>query len=247
MPTTLAPRCAFGVIVPSTNTAVEDEYYRMRPDGVSYHAGRILIENEALDSNDVFETFLAQLRLQIQRAVETVLTCKPDHLILGMSAETFWGGATGNAEFESWIQEISGLSVTTGASACRAALSRFDARRIAVITPYQPVADQQVRNYFEEIGFEVADVVGLKCPTATSIAEVPADEVRRAFRQVDALDVDALVQAGTNLPVVQVAAELEVELGKPVIPINAATVWHALRSRGIDDRIVGQGRLLEEF
>ena len=247
MPTALAPRAVFGVIVPSTNTVVEDEYYRARPNGVSFHAGRILIENEKLDSDEVFEAFLVSLREQIARAVESVMTCRPDHLIMGMSAETFWGGAEGNARFEAWIKVVSGLEVTTGAAACKEALNAFGAKRIGIITPYQPVADEQVRTFFEQIGFQVAAVHGLKCESATSIAMVSPEEIRRAFRSVDGPEVDALVQAGTNLPVVHVAAELERELGKPVIPINGATVWHALRTRGIDDKIVGQGRLLEEL
>ena len=36
-------------------------------------------------------------------------------------------------------------------------------------------------------------------------------------------------------------------LGKPVIAINTATYWHALRANGIADRLAGFGRLLEEF
>ena len=234
MPTVLAPRTVFGVIIPSTNTVVEDEYYTARPPGVSFHAGRILIENEDLASDNVFETFLEQLREQIARAVESVITCKPDHLVLGMSAETFWGGLEGNQHFEEWMRELSGLMVTTGASACAAALKRYGARRIGVITPYQPVADEQVRRFFEESGFDVARVHGLKCPTATSIAMVSPERVVAAFRTVDDEDVDALVQAGTNLPAIGVATALERELGKPVIPINNATLWHALRTCGCE-------------
>jgi maleate isomerase len=244
MTTVLAPRAAFGVIVPSTNTVVEDEYYRFRAPGVSFHAGRILIRNAQLDSDETFEAFLADLREQIGYAVESVLTCKPDHLIMGMSAETFWGGAAGNAEFERWIRELSGLEVFTGASACHAALSKLGVRRIGVITPYQPVADEQVRAFFTELGYEVSAVHGLKCDSATSIAEVSPAEIRAAFAAVDGPGVDALVQAGTNLPVIGVADELERELGKPVIPINAATLWHAYRECGITDRIEGAGRLL---
>jgi maleate isomerase len=36
-------------------------------------------------------------------------------------------------------------------------------------------------------------------------------------------------------------------LGKPVIAINTATYWHALRQNKIADKIPGLGRLLEEF
>ena len=38
----------------------------------------------------------------------------------------------------------------------------------------------------------------------------------------------------------------ERELGKPVLAINVATLWHALRACGVDDRIEGFGRILEE-
>ena len=36
-------------------------------------------------------------------------------------------------------------------------------------------------------------------------------------------------------------------LGKPVIAVNAATYWHALRANNIDDKVAGFGRLLEDF
>jgi maleate isomerase len=44
-----------------------------------------------------------------------------------------------------------------------------------------------------------------------------------------------------------VAAEAERWLGKPVIAINTATYWYAMRQNGITDRLPGFGRLLAEF
>jgi maleate isomerase len=54
------------------------------------------------------------------------------------------------------------------------------------------------------------------------------------------------VQVGTNLSMVRLAAAAELWLGKPVIAINTATYWHALRANGIRDQMAGFGRLLEE-
>jgi maleate isomerase len=45
---------------------------------------------------------------------------------------------------------------------------------------------------------------------------------------------------------IRLAASAETWLGKPVIAINTATYWAALRSCGIDDRISGFGGLLED-
>ena len=45
----------------------------------------------------------------------------------------------------------------------------------------------------------------------------------------------------------QLAGEAERWLEKPVIAINTALYWHALRQNGIDDKISGWGRLLVDF
>ena len=58
--------------------------------------------------------------------------------------------------------------------------------------------------------------------------------------------MDAIVQVGTNLSMVRLAAAAELWLGKPVIAINTATYWHALRSMGINDKIEGYGALLSK-
>lgn len=164
----------------------------------------------------------------------------------GMSAETFWGGKDGAAEFEHFMHEISGLSVTTGAHAAVSALQVYGAKKIGIITPYQAVGDQQVVDFFKGVGFEVHAIKGLRCDSATSIAEVAPDVIKDAFREVNAADVDALFQAGTNLPAAVVAAEMELELKKPVIAVNIATVWHAYRANGITDKVDGFGSLLAE-
>jgi maleate isomerase len=109
------------------------------------------------------------------------------------------------------------------------------------------VGDANVRQYFEEIGYNVKHVRGLNRPSATAIAETAIQDVLQAVRDVDDDGVDAIVQCGTNLSTVDLFPTLEHTLQKPLIPINVATVWHALRACGVHDRITGRGRLLEEF
>ena len=52
---------------------------------------------------------------------------------------------------------------------------------------------------------------------------------------------------GTNLAFAEVAAMAEFWLEKPVIAINTATYWHALRSMGLNDQMDGFGALLRRF
>jgi maleate isomerase len=165
-----------------------------------------------------------------------------------MSAITFYGGAAGADEFQRKIERESGVGVSIGAHSCTAALQTYGGvKRIAFLSPYYPVANEQVRRYFTDSGFEVVRDVYLECPSWIAIAAVPPDLLRKELIALDGDDVDAIVQVGTNLSMVRLAAAAELWLGKPVLAINTATYWHALRRNGITDKIQGLGRLLEEF
>ena len=246
MPDVVGYRAKFGVIVPSTNTVVEHDFNMIGPPGITFHAGRMYIGSPSLDSNESFLALIGEIRASISIAVRDVLTCKPDYMVMGMSAETFWDGVGGNQRFETRIRDMTGLELSTGATSCRAALELLGAKRIAVFTPYQPVADRQVARFFTEAGFSVRRAVGLKCSTATAIAEVTRPTLIEVLGDLDGDDIDAIVQAGTNLSMVRLAAEAEEWLAKPVIAINAATLWHALRANGFDDRLEGFGSLLSQ-
>ncbi|MEA3023022.1 MAG: maleate isomerase, partial [Alphaproteobacteria bacterium] len=87
---------------------------------------------------------------------------------------------------------------------------------------------------------------GLRCPGPVAIAHVPEKELRDAIREVDGPDVDAILQVGTNLAMARLAGIAEFWLDKPVLAINTATYWWALRQNGIQDKIEGFGSLLLE-
>ena len=243
----LGYRHKFAVIIPSTNTIVEPDFYEMRVAGVTAHVSRIHIRDQDLSSDSAFENLLEQIRVEIAFAIESVMTCEPDYMVMGMSAETFWDGLEGNRAFTQRIKDLSGLDVATGAEACELALNSFGAKRIGVVTPYQPIGDKNVVRFFNDIGFEVVKIKGLRCPTAVSIAHVSEDELRDALVEVDSPEIDAIVQCGTNLSMIRLADEAERWLKKPVIAINAATWWLALRKNEIDEKIYNCGRLFREY
>ena len=138
--------------------------------------------------------------------------------------------------------------MTVGSHATAAAMRAYGGiRRIAVLTPYWPVMNAEVKGYFHDVGVEVVRDIALQCTSWTGIAEVTPAQCRDALRRLDGDDVDALVQVGTNLSMVRLAAAAELWLGKPVIAINTATYWHALRANRIEDKVPGFGRLLEEY
>jgi maleate isomerase len=109
-----------------------------------------------------------------------------------------------------------------------------------------PVGDAQVRRFFADCGIEIVHLVGLKCRSPSLIAHVSEKELRDAILKVNDGSVEAIVQVGTNLAMARLAGIAEFWLDKPVIAINTATYWHALRTNGIADRVYGFGSLLVE-
>jgi maleate isomerase len=167
---------------------------------------------------------------------------------MGMSGLTFLGGAKGADAFVRQVEDSTGVGISIGSHAAAAALRAFGGiARIAILSPYWPVMNAEVKGYFSDVGFEVVRDLAMQVSSWTGIAAVTAAACRAALLRLDGEDVDAIVQVGTNLSMLRVAAAAELWLGKPVIAINAATYWHALRRNDIREPIAGFGRLLQEF
>jgi maleate isomerase len=244
----LGHRMKFGVVAPSTNTSVQPEYDDLRPPGVTNHFSRIVIPDTPVRNDEEFLVLMNNIRGATEAAIDAVMTCQPGYVIMGMSAETFWDGAEGADALHRRMEQRAGVPVGLGSHAVLAALRAYGAaiRRISVITPYMPVGDAMVRRFFEDNGFSIARLEGLKSPSPMLIAHESPARLRAAIRAVDAPDVEAIVQVGTNLACMAVAAEAERWLGKPVIAINAATYWYSLRQNGLADQVDGYGALLAE-
>jgi len=238
-------RCKFAVVAPSTNTIVQPDMDDLRVDGVTNHYGRIEVPNMKVRNDDEFVALVEAIGRTLYAAVDRCMTCEPDYLIMGMSALMFWDGREASEKRMQALSEHCGLRVSAGSFACEAALNLHGAKRIAVISPYFPVSDRNVTLFFEDCGFEVVDFRGLKCPSPVAIAHVQEDELRAHVLEMDNDRIDAFVQVGTNLSMLRLADEMAGRIGKPVIPINGATYWHALRAMGIEDRFTGHGPLFE--
>ncbi|MDF1776238.1 MAG: Asp/Glu racemase [Rhizobiaceae bacterium] len=248
MTDSLGYRMKFGVIAPSTNTSVQPEFDSMRPVGITNHFSRIVIPDNPVGSDDDFNALIADIRKTMMDAVDSVMSASVDYLVMGMSAETFWDGMQGSIELQKRVEERAGVKVAMGSDACQAALKNYgDIKRIAVVTPYMPVGDDQVKRFFADCGYEVVHLIGLKCPSPMQIAHVSERELRDTLIELNDPSVEAIVQVGTNLAMARLAGIAEFWFDKPVIAINTATYWWALRQNGINDKIQGFGSLLSHY
>ena len=247
MPDVLGWRKKFGVLLPSSNTIVEPDFSSMAVPGVTTHGCRIWIDERG-DENIPTGRAPRTVSNQTQPAVQRLLTSEPDALIMGISGPTFRGGVEGNRRWKEQMREYSGgMNIANNAEACQRTLKLLAVDRIGVLTPYQSSASAAVLRFFNESGFEVVSHKDLECPNPLSIAQVGEDACRKALMEMNTDAVQAIVQTGTNLNFLRLAAEAERWLGKPVLASNAVTWWMALRDNDIPDQIYGFGRILSDF
>lgn len=252
MTDSLGYRTKFAVVAPSTNTSVQPEYDDLRPRGVTNHFCRISIPDTKVTDDDSFMVMLNNIRAATLDAVDVSMSMSPDCVVMGMSAETFWDGAEGAERLHAkMLERTGGIPVVMGSTAVDAALRAYETetgpiRKLGILTPYAPVGDANVKRFFEDQGFEVVHILGLKSPSPMLIAHEDKQKLKRTAIAVNE-GVDAIVQCGTNLAFAEVAAIAEFWLEKPVVAINTATYWHALRSMGINDQMDGFGALMSRF
>lgn len=247
----LGYRMKFGVVAPSTNTSVEPEYALMQPPGITNHFSRIIISDSKVTDDDSFVALVENIRGATMDAIDALKSCDPGYIIMGMSAETFWDGAERADDLHKKVVKRAGRGVAMGSHACDSAFKAYSEekpiKKIAILTPYMPVGDTNVVKYFTDLGYHVTDIIGLKSDSPMTIAHETPQTLREAIKKLAQSQPDAIVQAGTNLACVSIAAEAERWLEIPVIAINAATYWFALRENGFEDKIYGCGRLLEDW
>lgn len=236
-------RRKFGLLVPATNTSMEHELWSLigrNPgetglDGVGLHTANVMTSRPQFGTPDDLQAYKRQFLGGLKAAVDQVLLTQPQYLIMGMSLEHILHGID---EIRAPIAELeahSGLSVATWHDAAPAALRQFGATRIGLLTPFDELGNRNATRLFEDLGFEVVSTVGFACEYALHIAHLPDWAKEKAIIELLATPanrLDAVVQCGTNMSLMQVSERLEPMLDIPIIGINAAIFWYALRENG---------------
>jgi len=248
----------FGLFIPATNTSMEHELWSIilnnqKPDqlkGVGLHTTNVLTPKPQLKTEQDLLEYKKQFLGGLRTAVDSALLAEPQYLIMGMSLEHIIGGIEEIRAPMGDIEAYSGLSWATWHDAVHAALKKYDAKRIGILTPFDKTGNRSATRMFEDLGFEVVSSVGFSCANALHIAHVPDWAKEKAIMELLATEVnllDAVVQCGTNMSLIDVSEKLEPVIGIPILGINAVTFWYALRENGFESPLTGAGRLFREF
>ena len=240
MPATTRPR-RIGMIVPSSNTCLEPQTYRIlgaRTD-VTVHFTRIPVTRIALDdsSNRQFDPAV------MREAAQLLATADVD-VIAWNGTSGSWLGPAHDRELAAEITGATGIPATTSTLAYFEAFQAFGTERIGLFTPYTDDVNHQVIASYEREGIKTVDHRALGLSDNESFARVTDEEMLPGSRELAATAPDALVYLCTNLYGANVTAEIEEGTGVPVLDSVAVTLWHALKLAGAPLLDPRWGRLL---
>jgi maleate isomerase len=208
-----------GLLIPSSNTVMEVDFYRHLPHDVTLHTGRMYMESTTPEGEGLM---LDEYALPSARDVGTV---KPDIVVFGCTSAGALRGNAYDQELCGRIGDATGAIVVSVIKAVREAITRRSVARIGVITPYVDALNEKIQASIEEDGVEVAAIHGLGITENVAIAAVTPDEIAGfAEAKLGRLHVDLVFASCTNLRAVDAIAMIESRLGVPAMSSNSAAL-----------------------
>ncbi|WP_283612631.1 maleate cis-trans isomerase family protein [Mycolicibacterium poriferae] len=231
-------QAGIGVVVPY-DFALDRELWRWLPNDVSLHITRLpyapmpATMEMAVHISDPEHAAQCVTDVSAVGPLVTAYACTSGSFVGGPLAE--------QALVEAMLAAGSPLALTTS-GALLSALRYLGYTRVATATPYTADLTVGLTAFLGESGIEVTAAAGLGL--TSDIWTVPHDVTAQLVRETDTDDAQAVFISCTNLPTYDVIADLEHELGKPVLTANQVTMWHALSLIG--RKAVGPGQQLME-
>jgi len=232
-------RARIGLIVPSSNTTMEAEFWRMAPEGVSVHTAR-------MNLTDVTERALVEMESYARAAAARLADASVDILMYGCTSGSLVKGKGYDRRIAEELEEHSGIRAATTSTAVLEALEELGISRVVVATPYIEGVNERERRFLEENGFEVLRIEGLGLVKNTEIGRQGPQTAYNLARRVYVPGADGVFISCTNFRTIEVIDVLERDLGVPVITSNQASMWFVLRNLGIREEYEEYGTLMKE-
>jgi maleate isomerase len=208
-----------GLIVPSSNTVAEVDFYRHLPGDATVHTARVYLEETTPEAEAVM------LDEHLEPAVRDLRTARPDLMVFACTSGGALRGNAYEADLIARIARETGAETISVAASVRRAIAKRQARRVGVITPYVPALDEKIAASLEEDGVEVVGIRGLELTENFAIASVEPERITQfASECFEGSDIDLLFASCTNLRAVDAREQMEQALGVPVVTSNQAAL-----------------------
>ena len=232
-------RAKLGFILMSTDLAAEADFNDMAPEGVGVHITRL-----KTDDYTTTETLLRHIEHMADAASRIQPDTKPDVVSYSCTSGSIVIGE--DRIFEEirkgapWAQP---MCLVTGVVD---ALCELGAKKIVVGTPYLDEINTAEAEFLLQKGFDVLDIQGLNLTTGIEFGCVTPAYWKEFALEIDRPDADAIFLSCGGIRSLEVVEQIEQITGKPVVTSNQAQFWSCLRRAGVQDSLMGFGRIFQE-
>lgn len=229
---------SIGLIIPSGNRLTEPQFNQYLPPGVNAYVTRLRMAGK-------FRKPLAELKPQLSEAAAALSDVKPNLIVFHCTANSMESGLAHEKAIVDIIEQASDCPAITTAQALTRAFEQLGIKKLVLISPYVQATNQLEVNYLSETGYTVLHEKGLALESQ-AYATVTPEEWKKVVMQNLRADADGYFLSCTNTRMIEAVADLENDLGKPVVNSNQATIWACLQKLGITHRDPRLGRLFSQ-
>ena len=242
-----------GLIVPSSNTTMETELPEMFarraqlvPDErFTFHSSRMRMQAVTADE-------LLQMDRDSNRCAVELADAQCDAMVYACLVAIMSQGPGAHIGAENRLTKVAhdegcSVPVVSIAGALLRGLAALGARRISMITPYVPELTQKVRDYIEDAGVEVVDVVSLGVADNCAVGRLDPADLPQLATGLKRSGCDAIVlSACVQMPSLAAIPEAEARLDLPVLSAATATTYDLLTTLGRTPVVPNAGHLLSK-
>jgi len=222
-------RKRIGLIVPSSNTVMEVDFYRNLSPDITSHSARMFLEKTTVKGEE------EMLDKHLPVSVNNIKTMKPDAVIFGCTS----AGALRGNEYEKKlcekIENCTGAKTISVMSAVQELLGEISPDKIAVLTPYIDDLNSRIKNSLNDKGYNVVKIMGMNISNNFNIALVtPKDIYDFSSEVLTDIDFDCIFLSCTNFRAWEILSELNDKYNLPVISSNFAVFYKTLKELDYD-------------
>jgi maleate isomerase len=216
-----------GLLVPSSNTVMEVDFYRRLPASATLHTGRMYLETTTPEAEGVM------LDQHVVPTARDLATARPAVLVFGCTSAGALRGNDYDRELCLRLAAESGAEVVSVIASVRRAIARRGSKTLGVVTPYVDALNEKIRSSLEADGSRVSVIDGLGITDNFRIAQVTPEEIAEfAFRRLHDVRADLVFISCTNFRALEAIPLIEERLGTPVVTSNQAALEETLALLG---------------
>lgn len=224
-----------GLLIPSSNTVMEVDFYRHLPPSATVHTGRMYMEATTVKGEE------EMLDDHCLPTAGDVATAKPDLVVFGCTSAGALRGNEYDADLCRRISDVTGKPTVSVIESVRRKLMSLEVQRVAVLTPYIEDLNVRIKASVEDDGIEVVSIHGMGIDINFNLALVEPPEILAFAREKLGArpDADALFISCTNYQAVATLPRLKESYDLPIVTSNQAALEAV--GRALDVELVGMG------